>query len=59
MKQLAKFADGEKVTIEFERVIPTRLDLPFGEFPQGPLLQREKFQAEVTLGRRTDFNRER
>ena len=58
-KQLAKFADGEKVTIEFERVIPTRLDLPFGEFPQGPLLQREKFQAEVTLGRRTDFNRER
>lgn len=58
-KQLAKFADGEKVTIEFERVVPARLDLPFGEFPQRPLLQRETFQVEVTLGRRTDISRDR
>ncbi len=58
-KQLAKFADGEKVTIEYERVVRTRIELPFGEFPQRPLLQREKDQVEVTLGRRTDINRER
>ncbi len=58
-KQLAKFADGERVTIEFDREDRPRLDLPFGEFPQRGIPQREKFQVEVTLGRRTDINRER
>ena len=58
-KQLAKFADGEIVTIEFNRQVRNRLDLPFGEFPQRGLPQREKWQVEVTLGRRTDFYRER
>ena len=63
-KQLAKFADGESVTIEFDREVRPRLDLPFGEFPQREfpqrgLPQREKFQVEVKLGRRTDISRER
>ncbi len=72
-KQLANFADGEKVTIEFERVERQQREFRQGGFPQGGLPggfpqreglpgeppKREVFQLEVTLGKRTESNRER
>ena len=53
-KQLAKFADGETVIIEYERMVPLLSELPL-EFPQRQLFRREKQEVEVTLGRRTDI----
>ena len=56
-KQLAKFADGEKVTLEYERIrfVPNEVpqgDFPMREFPQRGMFMRERAQAEITLGRR-------
>ena len=68
-RQLANFADGEKVTIEFERVERIPRGFPQGGFPPGgipggvPLrdgpAKREVKQLEVTLGKRVEINRER
>ena len=71
-KQLANFAEGEKVIIEFERIERFQREFPQG-FPQGGLPQgfpqrgglpneppkREIMQLEVTLGKRVENSRER
>ena len=59
-KQLAKFADGEKVTLEYERTMFVLNEVPLGdfplrEFPQRGAFTRERAQAEITLGRRGEM----
>jgi len=59
-KQLAKFADGEKVTLEYERIkfVPNDVplgDFPMREFPQRGVFMRERAQTEITLGRRGEI----
>jgi hypothetical protein len=56
-KQLAKFADGEIVTLEYERTkfVPNEVplgDFPLREFPQRGAFTRERAHVEITLGRR-------
>lgn len=66
-KQLAKFADGESVVIEYERKVPIEagqekgdpLDLPQFDFPMRGPFERRKFQVPVILGKRADTTRDR
>ena len=66
-KQLAKFAEGETVIIEFERKVlvgydqekDKPLDIPQLDFPMQGAFERKKFQVPVTLGKRSDTTRER
>ena len=66
-KELAKFADGETVIIEFERKVPSGgglerdnpLDIQQFDFPMRGAYELKKFQVPVSLGKRNDTTRDR
>jgi len=56
-KQLANFAEGEEVSIEFERLVFPNLDASQFDIPIQRMPTREKFQLPVILGKREDDSR--
>ncbi len=54
-KQLANFADGEKVRLEYEGIRLVPIENPDGDLPMRGMFRRERGEVEVTLGRRVEI----